>query len=201
MNSVPTEIVNLDTVTLNNETAKGLVPAQVAMVKESVIEINEELTTAGQCIRAVAAHLYEIKQNIKPGNWRAFLKSGVINCSERYAIDLVNAHEKWLGSSDVEDYILAPLSARSLNALGGKGVTEARRKKVFDAIEKGQKLSEASIRMMLKGYSTRSNSSLIVSKTVDEKVLDLQKKLKASQDEVKKLKEENKNLRAIIGKG
>ena len=65
MTSVPTEIVNLDTVTLNNETAKGLVPAQVTMVKESVIEINEELTTAGQCIRAVAAHLYEIKQNIK----------------------------------------------------------------------------------------------------------------------------------------
>ena len=201
MSSIPTEIANLDTITLNNETAKGLVPAQITMVKESVIEINEELTTAGQCIRAVAAHLYEIKQNIKAGNWRAFLKSGVINCSERYAIDLVNAHEKWLGSSDVEDHILAPLSARSLNALGGKGVTEAKRKKVFNAIENGQKLSEASIRAILKGSSPKNNSSLMINKTVDEKVLELQKKLAVSQDEVKKLREENKNLRAIIGKG
>ena len=200
MNSVPTEIVNLDTVTLNNETAKGLVPAQVAMVKESVIEINEELTTAGQCIRAVAAHLYEIKQNIKAGNWRAFLKSGVINCSERYAIDLVNAHEKWLGSSDVDDHILAPLSARSLNALGGKGVTENKRKKVFEAIEKGQKLSEASIRAILRG-STPNKDSLKIIKTADDRVADLLKKLAASQEEVKKLKEENKTLRAIVGKG
>ncbi len=200
MTSVPTEIVNLDKVTLNNETAKGLVPAQITMVKESVVEINEELTTAGQCIRAVAAHLYDIKQNIKAGNWRAFLKSGVINCSERYAIDLVNAHEKWLGSSDVDDHILAPLSARSLNALGGKGVTENKRKKVFDAIEKGQKLSEASIRAILRG-SALNKESLTISKTADERVVVLRKKLAASQDEVRKLKEENKNLRLIIGKG
>jgi len=200
MNSVPTEIVNLDAVILNNETAKGLVPAQVTMVKESVIEINEELTTAGQCIRAVAANLYEIKQNIKSGNWRAFLKSGVINCSERYAIDLVNAHEKWLGSSDVDDHILAPLSARSLNALGGKGVTEVKRKKVFEAIESGQKLSEASIRAILRGSA--SNRELPkINKSADERVLDLQGKLAASQAEVKKLKEENRNLRSIIGKG
>ena len=200
MNPAPTEIVNLDTVTLNNETAKGLVPAQVTMVKESVVEINEELTTAGQCIRAVAAHLYEIKQNIKSGNWRAFLKSGVINCSERYATDLVNAHEKWLGSSDVDDHILAPLSVRSLNALGGKGVTEAKRKKVFDAIESGQKLSEASIRTILRG-SASNRESLKINKSADERVLDLQSKLAASRTEVKKLREENRNLRSIIGKG
>ena len=200
MTSASTEIVSLDSVSLSKETSRGLVPAQVAMVKETVIEINEELTTAGQCIRAVAAHLYEIKQNIKSGNWRAFLKSGAINCSERYAIDLVNAHENWLGSSDVEDHIIAPLSARSLNALGGKGVTENKRQKVFDALEKGQKLSEASIRTILRGSSS-SKELLKTNKSVDEKVLDLKRKLVTSQAEVKKLKEENKSLRAIIGKG
>ena len=92
------------------------------------------------------------------------------------------------------------MSARSLNALGGKGVTENKRKKVFDAIEKGQKLSEASIRAILRG-STSNKESLKINKTVDERVADLQKKLAASQDEVKKLKEENRTLRAIVGKG
>ena len=92
------------------------------------------------------------------------------------------------------------MSARSLNALGGKGVTENKRKKVFDAIEKGHKLSEASIRAILRG-STSNKESLKISKTVDERVADLQKKLAASQDEVKKLKEENRTLRVIVGKG
>ena len=92
------------------------------------------------------------------------------------------------------------MSARSLNALGGKGVTENKRKKVFEAIEKGQKLSEASIRAILRG-SAPSKDSLKINKTVDDRVADLLKKLAASQEEVKKLKEENKTLRAIVGKG
>ncbi len=42
---------------LDNEVTKGLVPAQVEYVKESVIEINEELNCVGQSLRAVAASL------------------------------------------------------------------------------------------------------------------------------------------------
>ena len=85
----PTEVVDLANIPLNSEVTKGLVPAQVEYVKESVVEINEELSCVGQSLRAVAANLSDIKSNIKPGNWRAFLKSGAINCSERFAIDLV----------------------------------------------------------------------------------------------------------------
>merc|ERR1712224_1005024 len=99
----PTEVVNLASIPLNSEVTKGLVPAQVEHVKESVVEINDELNCVGQSLRAVAASLSDIKSNIKPGNWRAFLKSGAINCSERFAIDLVSAYSNWLGGSDIED--------------------------------------------------------------------------------------------------
>ena len=77
----PTEVVDIANIPLNSEVTKGLVPAQVEYVKESVVEINEELSCVGQSLRAVAANLSDIKSNIKPGNWRAFLKSGAINLS------------------------------------------------------------------------------------------------------------------------
>ena len=68
----PTEVVDLASTPLSSEVTKGLVPAQVDYVKESVAEINEELSCVGQSLRAVAANLADIKSNIKPGNWRAF---------------------------------------------------------------------------------------------------------------------------------
>ena len=105
----PTEVVDLANIPLNSEVTKGLVPAQVEYVKESVAEINEELSCVGQSLRAVAANLSDIKSNIKPGNWSAFLKSGAINCSERFAIDLVSAYTNWLGGSDIDDKMLASL--------------------------------------------------------------------------------------------
>ena len=76
----PTEVVDTVNTSLNSEVTKGLVRAQVEYVKESVVEINAELSCVGQSLRAVAANLCDIKNNIKPGNWRAFLKSGSINC-------------------------------------------------------------------------------------------------------------------------
>merc|ERR1711959_279129 len=96
MDLTPTEVVEQVSVALSTEVTKGLVPAQVEYVKESVVEINEELGCVGQSLKAVAANLSDIKSNIKPGNWRAFLKSGSINCSERFAINLVSAYTNWL---------------------------------------------------------------------------------------------------------
>ena len=131
MDLSPTEVVDLASVPLNNEITKGLVPAQVEYVKESVIEINDELSCVGQSLRAVAANLSDIKSNIKPGNWRAFLKSGSINCSERFAVDLVSAYTNWLSGSDIDDNLLASLTPRSLALMGIKGVTDKERQKVF----------------------------------------------------------------------
>merc|ERR1712224_1157001 len=155
----PTEVVDLASNSLISEVTKGLVPAQVEYVKESVTEINEELSCVGQSLRAVAASLSDIKSNIKPGNWRAFLKSGAINCSERFAVDLVSAYTNWLGASDINDKLLASLTPRSLALMGSKGVTDKERQKVFEAVENGERMTEATVRVLVKGRKRKANKS------------------------------------------
>merc|ERR1712025_652704 len=153
-----TEVVELASVSLGSEVTKGLVPAQVEYVKESVVEINEELSCVVQSLRAVAANLSDIKSNIKPGNWRAFLKSGSINCSERFAVDLVSAYTNWLGGSDVDDNLIASLTPRSLALMGSKGVTDKERQKVFEAVESGERMTEAAVRSLVKGTKRKTKT-------------------------------------------
>ena len=190
------EEVALDSVYLGDEVEKGLVPAQVALIKESTLEINEELLTAGQCLRAVAGHLYGIKQNVKPGNWKAYLKSGALKCPERYAVDLVNAHEKWLGSSDVEDHLLAGLTARSLNAMGGKGITDKERQKVFRLVASGEYVSEARVRNTLRTKKSKSKDPSV--KSSDVRISELNEKLANALKANRELRTENRKLRSLI---
>merc|ERR1712224_1162949 len=171
----PTEVVDLASNSLISEVTKGLVPAQVEYVKESVLEINEELSCVGQSLRAVAASLSDIKGNIKPGNWRAFLKSGSINCSERFAVDLVSAYTNWLGSSDIEDKLLASLTPRSLALMGSKGVTDKERQKVFEAVESGERMTEATVRVLVKGGKKKARKS--TKRTESEKIKLLKQKI------------------------
>merc|ERR1711977_392043 len=168
MDLSPTEVVDLASIPLNSEVTKGLVPAQIEYVKESVVEINEELSCVGQSLRAVAANLSDIKSNIKPGNWRAFLKSGAINCSERFAVDHVSAYTNWLGGSDIEDNLLASLTPRSLALMGSKGVTDKERQKVFEAVENGERMTEAAVREIVRGKKKKANK--YVQKTESEKI-------------------------------
>tara|TARA_Y100001968_G_scaffold325967_1_gene368178 strand:+ start:235 stop:783 length:549 start_codon:yes stop_codon:yes gene_type:complete len=172
------------------------VPAQVEYVKESVIEINEELSCVGQSLRAVAASLSDIKSNIKPGNWRAFLKSGAINCSERFAIDLVSAYTNWLSGSDVDDNLLASLTPRSLALMGGKGVTDKERRKVFEAVENGERMTEAAVRVLVKGIKKKTNS--YPRKSESEKIKSLQEKISTYKKVITNLQDENKKLSKLL---
>ena len=192
----PTEVVDLASIPLNNEVIKGLVPAQVEYVKESVVEINEELSCVGQSLRAVAANLSDIKSNIKPGNWRAFLKSGSINCSERFAVDLVSAYNNWLGGSDIEDNLLASLTPRSLALMGSKGVTDKERQKVFEAVEKGERMTEATVRGLVKGSKKKTNKSS--QKTESEKIKSLKEKVETYKKIIRNLQDENKKLSKLL---
>tara|TARA_B100000700_G_scaffold323675_1_gene427931 strand:- start:2580 stop:3194 length:615 start_codon:yes stop_codon:yes gene_type:complete len=192
----PTEIVDLANITLNNEVTKGLVPAQVEYVKESVVEINEELSCVGQSLRAVAANLAAIKDNIKPGNWRAFLKSGAINCSERFAIDLVSAYTNWLGRSDIEDNLLASLTPRSLALMGSKGVTDKERQKVFQAVVSGERMTEAAVRVLVKGGKRKPKASS--QRTENEKIKTLQGKIENYKKVINSLQDENKKLSEML---
>ncbi len=192
----PTEVVDLANISLNSEVTKGLVPAQVEYVKESVVEINEELSCVGQSLRAVAANLADIKSNIKPGNWRAFLKSGAINCSERFAVDLVSAYTNWLSGSDIEDNLLASLTPRSLALMGSKGVTDKERQKVFKAVENGERMTEAAVRVLVKGNKKKSNIS--PQKTESEKIKSLKKRIETYKKVISNLQDENKKLSKLL---
>jgi len=196
MDLSPTEVVELANISLSNEVVKGLVPAQVEYVRESAAEINEELKCAGQSLRAVAANLSDIKANIKPGNWRAFLKSGAINCSERFAIDLVSAYNNWLGGSDIEDNLLASLTPRSLALMGSKGVTDKERQKVIDAMENGERMTEATVRTLIKGGRKKANQS--EAKTENEKIKKLKLKIDNYKKLVSNLQDENRKLSELL---
>ena len=196
MDLSPTEVVSQASIALSSDVTKGLVPAQVEYVKESVVEINEELSCVGQSLRAVAANLSDIKDNIKPGNWRAFLKSGSINCSERFAVDLVSAYKNWLGVSDIEDKLLASLTPRSLALMGSKGVTDKERQKVFEAVESGERMTEASVRELVKG-SKRKKKGVEV-KTEDEKIRSLKDKIETYKKVINNLQDENKKLSKLL---
>tara|TARA_Y100001968_G_C19325238_1_gene701352 strand:- start:452 stop:1075 length:624 start_codon:yes stop_codon:yes gene_type:complete len=196
MDLSPTEVVDLANVPLSSEVTRGLVPAQVEHVKESVIEINEELSCVGQSLRAVAATLSDIKGNIKPGNWRAFLKSGAINCSERFAIDLVSAYRNWLGGSDVKDNLLASLTPRSLALMGSKGVTDKERQKVFDALGNGERMTEATVRILIKGGKKKARRTS--QKNESEEMKSLKEKIEMYKKVINNLKDENKKLSELI---
>ena len=196
MDLSPTEIVDRASFNLGSEVTRGLVPAQVEYVKESVVEINEELKCVGQSLRAVAANLSDIKNNIKPGNWRAFLKSGAINCSERFAIDLVSAYNNWLGGSDVDDNLLASLTPRSLALMGSKGVTDKERQKVFEAVVNGERVTEATVRVLVKGAKRKNKISKL--KTESEKIKSLKDKIEVYRKLVSNLQDENKKLSRLL---
>ena len=196
MDLSPTEIVDLASVSLSSEVTKGLVPAQIEYVKESAVEINEELSCVGQSLRAVAASLSDIKNNIKPGNWRAFLRSGAINCSERFAVDLVSAYNNWLGGSDIEDNLLASLTPRSLALMGSKGVTDKERQKVFKAVENGERVTEATVRILVKGGRKKANTSKL--KTESEKIKSLKEKIESYKKLIINLQDENEKLSKLL---
>ena len=196
MDLSPTEVVELANISLNSDVTKGLVPAQVEYVKESVVEINGELSCVGQSLRAVAANLADIKNNIKPGNWRAFLRSGAINCSERFAVDLVSAYTNWLGGSDIEDKLLASLTPRSLALMGSKGVTDKERQKVFEAVESGERVTEATVRVLVRGGKRKTKRSRTTSET--EKIKSLKGKIDTYKKIIKTLQDENKKLSKML---
>ena len=196
MDLSPTEVVDIGNIPLDSEVTKGLVPAQVEYVKESVVEINEELSCVGQSLRAVAANLSDIKSNIKPGNWRAFLKSGAINCSERFAVDLVSAYTNWLCASDIEDKLIASLTPRSLALMGSKGVTDKERQKVFEAVENGERMTEAAVRILVKG--SKKKRATRSKKTESEKIVSLRQKIETYKKIIGNLKDENKKLGKLL---
>jgi len=189
------EVLDAQAVILSTATTKGMNDWEIESMETSVADINEHLAAAGSSLRYVASELAQIKQNVKTGNWKAFLGSGVLSCSPKYATDLVAAHDKWLCNADVEDAVIAQLTPRSLAALANQ--TEATRQKVYKMISsagKGENITEAKIRSVWK-KKTPTKSGRVADNTPDAKLqrqVDLNNEL-ASQN--KQLRAENTELR------
>ena len=72
--------------------------------------------------------------------------------------DRVSAYTNWLGGSDIDDNMLASLTPRSLALMGSKGVTDKERQKVFEAVGNGERMTEATVRVLVKGNKKKSNT-------------------------------------------
>ena len=207
MTSAIQEARDTSSVTLSAGTTSGLDSWAVESLKERVLDINGALSVAGKAINQVAADLYEIRQNItgkgKKGNWRAFLASGVLNCTPRYATDLGNAHEKWLINAEVDEGLIGLLSARSINAMAN--ADEKARQRVYGLLKKSTtdnkvRMSESEVRRQLRGQKVMDRMKAKTS-SVDERILKLTELNAELSKKNKELRAENTRLRGLVGKG
>ena len=193
--AISPEVLDTQVVNLSAATTKGMNDWEIESMETSVADINEHLAAAGSSLRYVASELAQIKQNVKTGNWKAFLESGVLSCSPKYATDLVAAHDKWLCNADVEDAVIAQLTPRSLAALANQ--TEATRQKVYKMISsagKGENITEAKIRSVWKKKATTKqrvvdnspDAKLKRANALNNELIEMNKKLKAENAELRK---------------
>ena len=196
--AISPEVLDAQIVNLNAATTKGMNDWEIESMETSVADINEHLAAAGSSLRYVASELAQIKQNVKTGNWKAFLESGVLSCSPKYATDLVAAHDKWLCNADVEDAVIAQLTPRSLAALANQ--TEAVRQKVYKMISsagKGENITEAKIRSVWKKKGAVKSA---IDRSPDEKLKRANTLNKQLAEMNRKLKAENADLRRQLSK-
>jgi predicted transcriptional regulator len=195
----------IEAIRLPEDAVKGLVPIQIAQMKETAVDVNASMGVAGRAIKASAEMLYELKKNLKHGNWTAFVKSGVLSISEKAASDLVSAYSNWLATADVKDELLVSMTPRTLAALGN--TTPEMRNLVLSKLMGGAKPTEQEVRRIIKGIkpikkgdevskTLEAAGSLVIENTRIKKASI--ENLTALSEENEKLKEENKLLKARI---
>ena len=195
----------LDAIRLPEDAVKGLVPIQIAQMKETAVDVNASMGVAGKAIKASAEMLYELKKNLRHGNWSSFIKSGALAISEKAASDLVSAYSNWLATDDVKDEVLASMTPRTLAALGN--TTQEMRNLVLSKLMGGAKPTEQEVRRIIKGIkpvkkgdeiskTLEAAGSLIIENTRIKKASI--ENLTALSEENERLREENKLLKARV---
>ena len=142
-------------VKLSPEAVDGLFPEQIKLMRQTVVDVNAALDVSGNALRSAMQDLVTLKSNVGHGNWRAFLKGGSLNISEKAASDLVNAYTKWIGTDEgklVKDYVLSSMTPRTLSAVANSP-TEVRNE-VQSRVIGGGKVTEAEVRKLI-GTSKR----------------------------------------------
>tara|TARA_R110002012_G_scaffold287269_1_gene479543 strand:+ start:624 stop:1238 length:615 start_codon:yes stop_codon:yes gene_type:complete len=146
---------------------KGLAPINILMMKQAAVDVNESWAVAGNAIKASCETLYNLKRNVKRGNWTAFIKSGVLNISAKTASDLVNVYDKWLVySDDVPDSLLSTMSPRTLSAVAN--TDEKTRNKILSKVMTAAKTSESDVRKIIKDATPNKAKLMIETRTDDD---------------------------------
>jgi cell shape-determining protein MreC len=80
--------------------------------------------------------------------------------------------------------------------MGSKGVTDKERQKVFEAVGNGERMTEATVRTLVKGNKKKANRSY--QKSESEKIKSLKKKIETYKKVISNLQDENKKLSKLL---
>ncbi len=185
------ETITIDKTTmikLPEKAVIGLAPMNIQLMKQTAVDVNEAWAVAGNAIKASCETLYNLKRNVKRGNWTAFINSGVLNISAKNASDLVNAYDKWLVfSDDVPVSLLSTMSPRTLSAVAN--TDEKTRNIILSKVVSAVKTSESDVRKIIK-EATPNRNSLKIRKEETEELSDAEL--------IAKLKKEKKQLQSNL---
>ena len=203
----------LSAVKLPEEAVKGLMPIQVSVMKQCVVDVNGNMTVAGKAIAESARMLFELKTNLRYGNWTAFIKSNALSISERSCIDLVSTYENWLSKEEVKEELLATMTPRTLSVLAS-ATPDKRNAVLAKIIGSETKPTEQVVRQLIKGIAPKKKDNFkerlieaggkmimenqSIKKTSVEQLVALSEECETLKVENNKLKEESKLLKARI---
>ena len=159
----------ISAVKLSAEAVDGLYPEQIKLMRATVVDVNTALNVSGNALRSAMQDMVTLKSNIGHGNWRAFLKSGSLNISEKSASDLVNAYEKWIGTEEgksVKDYVLSSMTPRTLSAVAN-APTEVRNE-VLSKVISGSRVTEAEVRNLIGNKKRRTPEQKALTEALKE---------------------------------
>ena len=80
--------------------------------------------------------------------------------------------------------------------MGSKGVTDKERQKVFEAVVNGERMTEATVRILVKGNKKKANKAS--QKNESEKIKSLKEKIETYKKVINNLQDENKELSKLL---
>ena len=80
--------------------------------------------------------------------------------------------------------------------MGSKGVTDKERQKVFEAVGNGERMTEATVRILVKGNKKKANKAS--QKSESEKIKSLKEKIETYKKVINNLQDENKKLSKLL---
>ena len=203
----------LSAVKLPEDAVKGLMPIQISAMKQCVVDVNGNMNVAGKAIAESARMLFELKANLRYGNWTAFIKSNALSISERSCIDLVSTYENWLSKEEVKEELLATMTPRTLSVLAS-ATPDKRNAVLAKIIGSETKPTEQVVRQLIKGIAPKKKDNFkerlieaggkmimenqSIKKTSVEQLVALSEECETLKVENNKLKEESKLLKARI---